>query len=260
MPNEETGVCFEAESATKPKNIIAIASGKGGVGKTWFSISLAHYLCSLGRRILLIDGDLGLANIDIQLGISPDKDLGDFLDGHATLAQIRSHHPEGFDMIVGCSGVQSLADFSTEQTQRLIQDIYSISKSYDYIMIDLGAGIQKSILQLVLSSTQCLVVVSPEPTSITDAYALMKLVWQSQPDYPFEVVVNKVNSKDDGEKTYSTLENVCKNFLSRNPKCMGFIRRDPRVADAIRQQTLYLSKYPTSDVAKDIAQLSKALI
>jgi flagellar biosynthesis protein FlhG len=156
----------------KGRNLVAVASGKGGVGKTWFSITLAHALAKAGRKVLLFDGDLGLANVDIQLGLMPKTDLGSVVAGRLTLNQALVPFPEGgFDIIAGRSGSGTLANIPLSRLQLLGDDLVVLSGTYDKVVVDLGAGVEKTTRNFATQAGTILVVTTDEPTSLTDAYA-----------------------------------------------------------------------------------------
>ncbi|MGE5476262.1 MAG: AAA family ATPase, partial [Bacteroidales bacterium] len=152
----------------KGRNVVAVASGKGGVGKTWFSITLTHALARAGKRVLLFDGDLGLANVDIQLGLMPKTDLGSVVAGRLTLNQAMTHYPEGgFDIIAGRSGSGTLANIPLSRLQMLGDDLVLLSNSYDKVVVDLGAGVEKTTRNFAQQAGTILVVTTDEPTSLT---------------------------------------------------------------------------------------------
>jgi flagellar biosynthesis protein FlhG len=248
-------------SGTKKNNIIAVASGKGGVGKTWLAVTLTHLLARSGRQVLLFDGDIGLANVDVQLGLTPQRDLGSALSGRNTLAETVTNYPEGgFDIIAGRSGSATLATMPVEKLQSLAVDLMNLQKNYDYIIIDLGAGIEQHVQYLASIASRCLVVVTDEPTSLTDAYAFIKVVNANKNAPDMGVVVNQAATQKEGESTYHALNKACVNFLNISPPLMGIIRRDNKVKDSIRSQKSLLFKAPHSTAATDAAALSIKLM
>jgi len=180
-------------------NLIAVASGKGGVGKTWFSITLAHALARAGKRALLFDGDLGLANVDVQLGVTPRRDLGTFLAGQTTLGETASRYdPGGFDVIAGRSGSGSLAQVAPSRLAALRSDLQILSMQYDYVIMDMGAGIERTVRSFATQAKFCFVVTTDEPTAITDAYAFIKVTALDHLVEDIRIIVNMAGSTRDG--------------------------------------------------------------
>ena len=240
--------------------IIGIASGKGGVGKTWLTISLAHSLARRGKRVLLFDGDLGLANVDIQLGLEPGTDLGTVLAGRCPLVDaVRPLEPLGFDVLPGRSGSGDLAQLEPEHLTALLTDLRGLARSYDVTLLDLPAGIDRTVRHLLATATNQLVVTTDEPTALTDAYALIKVEQKSGLGRVPSLVVNLAASHEAGRQTYRGLLRVCQRFLQIEPPLAGILRRDPRVPDAIRHQTSFMLRHPMSPAAKDIDSLARQL-
>ena len=252
---------LQSKSLKKGKNMIAIASGKGGVGKTWFSITLAHALSLYKQRTLLFDGDLGLANIDIQLGLMAKSDLGSVITGQKTLNQIIQNCEKGkFDIVAGRSGSAGLASLPIGRLQILGEDLALLSNSYQKIILDMGAGVEKPVRILSGLAEKIIVVCTDETTSLTDAYAFIKIMTMQYPKSDINVVVNQANSIKEGQRTYETLLKACQNFLKISPPLLGIVRRDTRVRDAIRNQTPIITRYPTSEAAEDVIAIAKRII
>ncbi len=241
------------------RNIIAVASGKGGVGKTWFSITLAHALANAGKKALLFDGDLGLANVDVQLGATPRRDLASVIAGEATLAQAATPHAGGFDIIAGRSGSGGLANLPPGRLMELRAELGRFSQGYDWTVLDLGAGIERTVRLLTKEARVCLVITTDEPTSITDAYAYIKVTALERLASGIQIVVNMVSSVRDGERTYSTLLRACREFLKLEPPLAGIIRRDDRVKETIRRQVPLLTRSPTCEAAEDVGQIARRI-
>jgi flagellar biosynthesis protein FlhG len=244
-------------------NVIAVASGKGGVGKTWLSISLAQAMARLGNRVLLFDGDLGLANIDVQLGIQPGMDLGTALERQMPLSRAVIPYPSGgFDLIAGRSGSGSLASMPINRLQALAAGLRAVSEGYDRVIVDLGAGIERPVRYLAGRAGYCLVVTTDEPTALTDAYALIKMVTLDAggQGVPIGTAVNMAASREIGQRTHETLNKACDRFLKRQVPLLGVIRRDPKVRDSIAHQTPLLVRHPGSPAASDVEALALNLI
>ena len=245
----------------KSRNILAIASGKGGVGKTWFSITLAHALANRGHQTLLFDGDLGLANLDIQLGLMPQQDLSSVITGRLTLNQVVIKYADGgFDVIAGRSGSGSLANVTASRIQRISDDLALLASRYDNVLIDLGAGVERTVRQLVHNASTCIVVLTDEPTSLTDAYAFIKVIHTERPEIDVQVVTNIVNSTHEGKRTYNTLLKACQGFLKISPPLLGIIRRDSKVPETIRRQAPLLTRFPNTEAAVDVEKIAQRLL
>jgi len=237
---------------------IAVASGKGGVGKTWFAITLGHALAAAGQRVLLFDGDLGLANIDIQLGLTPKHDLGSVLSGNVSLMDaICTCPPVGFHMLAGRSGSGSVASLAPARLDALLIDLGLVP--YETLLLDLGAGLENNTRRLAAWADTLLVVVTDEPTSLTDAYSVIKLHQSDGPGSDVRVVVNQAASQAAGRRTYETLARACQQFLELTPRLAGVVRRDEHVRDAIRRQTPLLIRHPACHAAEEVRQIAQAL-
>ena len=245
---------------TDPR-LIAIASGKGGVGKTWFAITLAHALTRLGRRVLLFDADFGLANIDVQLGLMPVHDLGSVLDGGVPLADAVVRHPDcGFDILAGRSGSGALSDLLPDRLEAVLAMPRNGSAGYDDVLLDLGAGIERGVRRMAGLSDILLVLATEDPTSLTDAYAVLKLHRIDRPLGDARIAVNMVATHAAGERTYFTLRRACSTFLRFEPKLAGIVRRDDKVRDAIRRQSPLLTRHPACPAASDIEVVAQGLV
>jgi flagellar biosynthesis protein FlhG len=242
----------------KGHNIIAVASGKGGVGKTWFSISLAHALSKQGKRVLLFDGDLGLANVDVQLGLMPKRDLNDVIRGRLNLDKVTQRYEDGgFDIVAGRSGQASLSALPTQRLLILRDQLIDISHEYDAVIVDLGAGVDRTVRMMAASATRTMLVVTDEPTSLTDAYAFIKLGSAAGMSKNISIVVNQAASVLEGERTYKTILKACENFLRLSPPLAGMIRHDPKVRECIRHQTPLLIRSPNCEAAGDIERIAR---
>lgn len=241
-------------------NIIAVASGKGGVGKTFFSISLAHAFANMGKKVLLFDGDLGLANVDVQLGLMPKRDLNDVIRGRISLDKvIQEYEDGGFDIIAGRSGQASLSALPSQRLALLRDQLLEVAEDYDVVIADLGAGVDRTVRMLSATATRTVLVTTDEPTSLTDAYAFIKLGNAAGMSKSISIVVNMVASQLEGEKTYKTLLKACENFLRLKPPMAGMIRHDKKVKDSIRHQTPLLRRSPNADAAVDIENIAEQL-
>jgi flagellar biosynthesis protein FlhG len=238
--------------------LTAIASGKGGVGKTWLAITLSHALAQLGRRVMLFDGDFGLANIDIQLGLPPAPGLGAVLAGRLPWAEAAQPLSQGFAVMAGQSGSGALAGLAAHEMAGIAADLRNLP--YHDIVLDLGAGLDSATRALAAQASRLLVVATDEPTSLTDAYAVIKLHGADAPGADVRIVINQAATPAAGQRTYATLARACGHFLHRTPPLAGIIRRDDKVRDAIRHQTALLTRHPGSPAAEDVTRIAANLL
>lgn len=258
---EETQTRTARPSFRRAPNVIAVASGKGGVGKTWFSITLAHALAKTGKNVLLFDGDLGLANVDVQLGLMPKRDLNDVIRGRLGLDKvIQEFEDGGFDIIAGRSGQASLSALPSQRLTLLRDQLLDVAQDYDAVIIDLGAGVDRTVRMLSASAARTLLITTDEPTSLTDAYAFIKLGSAAGLSKNVGIVVNQASNETEGEKTYKTLLKACENFLRLKPPLVGMVRHDKHVKDSIRHQTPILTRSPNSDAAEDVENIAKIVL
>jgi flagellar biosynthesis protein FlhG len=244
--------------------LVAIASGKGGVGKTFLAIAIAQSHARAGHRTLLLDGDLGLANIDVQLGIQPRGDLLSVVSGGMEIAAAVSPfdggaNGGGFDVLAGRSGSGALRALPARDIHLLGESIKLVAARYDRAIVDLGAGLDSAMLDIAAFCGRVLVVLTDEPTSLTDAYALVKVMSQRPGAPALAVAVNMAGDEREAGRTYGALERACLKFLGFAPPLAGIVRRDSRVRDAIRSQTPYLTRSPGGVAADGIARLTAAL-
>lgn len=243
--------------------MIAIGSGKGGVGKTWCAITLSHALARAGQRVLLFDGDVGLANVDIQLGLLPGRDLGEVVFRNTPLRDVIEHFADGgFDVIAGRSGSGALAQLDETTTLRLIDALRELTASYDVIILDLAAGLDRVVRGLAAAADLFAVMTTDEPTSLTDAYAVLKLhtLDRKTDTSRARIIVNHAASPNAGEKTYRALIKACQSFLGMKPPLAGVIRRDDKVREAIKRQALLITTYPTSVAAQDVEAIAARVL
>ena len=247
-------------SVPRGNNIVAVASGKGGVGKTWFSITLAHALTRMGKKVLLFDGDLGLANVDVQLGLMPKRDLNDVIRGRLSLDKVIQTYEDGdFDIIAGRSGQASLASLPSQRLTLLRDQLLDVAADYDVVICDLGAGVDRTVRMLSATASQTILITTDEPTSLTDAYAYIKIGNAAGMSKNINIVVNMASSEMEGEKTYKTLLKACSNFLRLKPPLLGMIRVDPKVKESIRHQTPLLIRSPNTQAAENVEDIASEI-
>jgi flagellar biosynthesis protein FlhG len=239
--------------------VITITSGKGGVGKTSISLNLALELASRNQRVCLFDADLGLANINILTGIQPENDLESVIDGSLDLGDIVIKNFQGIDIIPGSSGVERMADLTREEADRLIRSFLGLGE-YDYFIFDTSAGISSQVLSFCMASHEILLVITPEPTSLTDAYALLKVLSRKRYPSTVNVVVNQVKQANNAKQAYGQLRNTVNRFLSIKLSPLGIVARDKHVPMAVIAQTPFLKLFPDSAASKCIQLLGKKLL
>ncbi|WP_051938258.1 MinD/ParA family protein [Ghiorsea bivora] len=217
--------------------VIAICSGKGGVGKTFFSVHLAEYAAKRGQRVLLLDADLGLANVDVMLGISPKGSLLELVRGEKGLSDLIVPARAGFDVLPGGSGLYELTALDAEQQQVMMDEMRRISSDYDLVLIDAAAGIGDNVLYFVSASESALVVLTPDPTSLTDAYALIKVLSRQRNMRRFMVVVNQAEVFD-AQVAFKRLLSVADRYLDVHLDYVGNLPHSPDVREAVQGQKL----------------------
>jgi flagellar biosynthesis protein FlhG len=249
----------------RPAPIFAVASGKGGVGKTWLSTTLACIYARLNRRTLLVDGDLGLANVDVQLGVRPQADLAavmrGWIDLEAAVTPVMggAGNSNGFDLLPGHSGSGALGSLSIEDVGRIASGITSLALHYDRLILDLAAGIDPTVMRLARAADRIIVMTTEEPTALTDAYAFIKVARMHAPDAAPWVIVNQADKRLTGRRVYEQLAKACEVYLGFRPALAGVITRDPRVPDSIRAQTPLPIRHPTSQAFEDCLAIVEAL-
>lgn len=246
-----------AQTLTK---VISITSGKGGVGKTHTSVNLGLALVRKGKKVLLLDADLGLANINILLGFRPAATLQQVFEGKAKLSDIIVSHKLGFDIIPAASGVTEMIRLSKEKRLALISAVEELGTDYDYMLIDTAAGIGDSVIHFNVSAEEVLVVVDKEPTSVTDAYALIKVLAKEHGVKNFNIIANRTPLGTDGRATYANLAKATDRFLNVGLNYLGSIADDSCVSEAVIEQTPYLKRFPNSRASRDVTRLAEAII
>ncbi|WP_310605459.1 MinD/ParA family protein [Anaerosporobacter sp.] len=243
--------------------VITVTSGKGGVGKSNISVNLAVQLSRLGKRVVILDADFGLANVEIMLGIRPKYNLADLMYRGKSLREIITEGPQNIGFISGGSGIEELANLTRVQLDDLRKMLYELDDLADIIIVDTGAGISDSVLEFVAASSEVILVTTPEPTSITDAYALLKTLSKrsqfSIDDTIIKLVSNRVDSTVEGRELYSKLSMVVQNYLHLNIEFLGAIPMDMNVSRAVIKQKPVSLAYPNSEAAKAMQEIANVL-
>jgi flagellar biosynthesis protein FlhG len=243
--------------AKHPVQVIAVTGGKGGVGKSNVSVNLSIGLAELGRRVVLLDADLGLANIDILLGLSSSRTIEDVLQGECDLADIMLTGPGGIRIVPASSGTQRLSQLNSMEHAGLIQAFSDLGDDIDVLVVDTAAGISDSVMSFVRAAQEVIVVVTDEPTSITDAYAQIKLLNRDYGLFRFRVVANMVKSPQEGNALFNKLTKVTDRFLDVAMQYVGAVPQDDAVRRAVQRQRAVLDAYPRSKAATAFRALAK---
>ncbi|MBQ0759862.1 MAG: MinD/ParA family protein [Gammaproteobacteria bacterium] len=242
-----------------PVKVIAVSSGKGGVGKTNVSVNLACQLARRGNRVLLMDADLGLANVDIMLGLRPKWNLSHVLDGKCSIEDILIPGPDGISIIPAASGIKKMAELGNDQHAAIVRSLSALSGDYDVMIVDTAAGISDSVITFSRASQYVLVVVTDELTSMADAYALIKVMNRDAGIKRFKVLRNMVNSHDQARDGFERLNEVAQRFLDVSLEYAGFIPRDPYLIKADTRQKAVSDLYPGAESSLAFRRLAEVV-
>jgi flagellar biosynthesis protein FlhG len=260
MNREASSVMPGPSAAARRPRTIAFTSGKGGVGKSNLVLNVALSLARRGQRVTVLDGDLGLASLNVLLGLSPRHDLRHVIGGQRRLAEIVLRGPYGLTLIPAGSGVAELANLSMAGRDRLLEQLEEVARPMDFLLIDTAAGISDTVLNLVVAADEAVVVTRPEPTALADAYALVKVVVQHRPAYPFHLLVNMVKDAAQGEQVFQSLSQILVRFLGYRPGYAGHVTSDPAVGRAVVDQVPFAIAAPRSDASRDVEGLAAKLV
>jgi flagellar biosynthesis protein FlhG len=239
---------------------IAFTSGKGGVGKSSLVLNTGLALARRGQRVAVLDGDLGLASLNVLLGLSPRFDLRHVVSGERRLAQVILRGPYGLCIIPAGSGVVELANLDEVARRRILDQLDEVARSVDYLLIDTGAGINDTVLSLVLAADEAVVVTRPEPTALADAYALMKVIIRRETTYPFHLLINMVRDAGEGRRIHDGLSEILMRFLAYRPGYAGHVPSDPEVPRSVTDQVPFVLKAPRSPAALAVGALAGEML
>lgn len=243
----------------KPR-IMAISSGKGGVGKTSIALNLAITLSNSGKKVIIFDADLGLSNVDVMMGVYPNLTLHDCLKGRANISDIIITGPAGVELISGGSGFLELANLGDELLKNLTDSLHVLDSRADFIIVDTSAGISKNVLAFATAVEEFLLVLTPEPTSITDAYSLTKILSKYKLHDEIYLIINRAASTKEAEHTRLKFENVCERFLNIKVNYLGHVLEDRNVPEAIKSQQPLVTYKPSSPAAKCISKIASSFL
>lgn len=239
--------------------VIAVTSGKGGVGKTNITANFAYILSRMGKRTLLLDADAGLANIDVILGITPKYNLYHVLRGEKTLSEAVVEGPGGIKILPAASGIQEMAELSKGQKFTLLEELDGLDEDLDFMLIDTAAGITGNVMYFNMAAREIIVVVSPEPTSLTDAYALIKILYQGYAARRFMLLVNMARDSNEAREVYMRLSNATNHFLNLPVEYLGHIPHDQNILKAVKKQRLLAEVFSDSRASKSMSKIIEEL-
>lgn len=251
-----------SHSAESPfPRVIAVTSGKGGVGKTNIVVNLAIAFRRLGKRVLILDGNLGLANIDVIFGLNPVYNIGHVINGEKDLAEVIVKGPEEICIIPAGSGVHELVNLTNGQKLHLLNEFDTLNEDFDILLIDTGSGISSNVIYFNIAAQERIVVITPEPSSITDTCVSIKVMFNQHGTRNFKVLVNMVNNAKEAMSIFEDLSNAVVHFLKAiSIEYVGFILKDDNFQKAVRQQCTVLQLYPESESSKGLSELAQRLL
>lgn len=247
-------------NSTKRARVISVVSGKGGVGKTNVTVNLALSLVQMKKKVLVLDLDVGMGNVDLILGRRSNKHIMDMLYNQLSVWEIIEEGKDGLHTIAGGRNFGLLTEITEEMLNHFVRQLEELEKFYDFIFLDMGAGATEAALNFVLSSHEILVVATPEITSITDAYSMMKFIYIKDKNLPFYLVINRYENEREGRETYNKLKQVCMQFLDKELICLGKIPLDQCVLESVKKQVPFTIHKPDSLASKAISGLAQAYV
>lgn len=239
---------------------IAVTSGKGGVGKSNLSSNLGIAFAERGKRVVVFDADLGLANVDVILGARAPYTLQHVISGEKSLAEIVTSGPGGIGFVAGGSGVESLINLSGPQLERFLMEIEGLSSDTDVLIFDTGAGVDDSVMAFCEAADEAIVVATPDPASIADAYATIKTLYSRKPNAKIHVVMNMAPNHGVGEATFERLNSVAQQFLQKKLSHLGNVRQDSAVVDCVRKRKPFVVEAPGCNASQDVKSIAMRLL
>jgi flagellar biosynthesis protein FlhG len=248
-----------SEAPSSLARVIAVTSGKGGVGKTNIAANLAICLARLNKRVLLLDADISLANVDVVMNIRGKYDISHVINGHKSMTDIVQPGPSGVQVICGASGLDRLADLSDGEQRNLLRHLSSLQKETDTIVVDTAAGISRSVVSFCLAADHVLVVTTPEATAMIDAYGMIKVLARKRYEGPISIVVNMAHDIAEGKRTYQRIADVARKFLERDLYFAAVLPKDDRLCTAVRSRKPVVLAYPNAQISASLAKLAARL-
>ncbi|MBY6036074.1 MinD/ParA family protein [Fictibacillus nanhaiensis] len=247
----------QLQSSSRSARVISVVSGKGGVGKTNITVNLALSLIKMGKRVLVLDLDVGMGNVDLILGRRAQHHIMNLLENQLSVWEIIEEGSDGLHTIAGGRNFGSLAHISDDMLNHFINQLEELENFYDFIFLDMGAGATETALKFILSSHEILVIATPEITSMTDAYSMMKFIYTKDSSLPFYLAINRCENDREGKETSLKLMNVCQKFLKKDLICLGMIPLDHSVLDSVKKQVPFTLNQPSSHASLAVMQLAK---
>ncbi|WP_404409193.1 MinD/ParA family protein [Jeotgalibacillus malaysiensis] len=239
---------------------IAVVSGKGGVGKSNFSINFASELATKGHKVLLMDMDIGMGNVHILLGASSDQNILHYLEGDGSIEDVIVEVEGGFSYISGGSGLNKMVEWKDLEITRLMDGFNVLQQNYDYLIFDMGAGASENGLELIMAADEVIVITTGEPTSIMDAYSMMKFIHMRDHDKSFALLCNRVMNPEEGKVALSRLSSAMNKFLNKDVRILGSLPEDPYVRRSVISQTPFTKLYPDSPASKTLKNMVQAYV
>lgn len=249
---------YSSEVPTGNIKVFCVTSGKGGVGKTNLSVNISLALQKMGQKVLLVDADLGLANVDVIAGLYPKFNISHILSCDMSVNDIMLEGPMGIKILPGASGLYEMANLSTAELNILIKAFSAVTPDFDIVIIDTGAGISKNVLSFIQSSDEIIIVTTPEPSAITDAYAVIKLIHRYS--QKIHVIVNRVDNFKDGEFTVQKISNASRKFLHTEINYLGYVLEDKNVFKSNMEQIPFYTRFPDSMASKCVTNIGRNLL
>ena len=244
----------------KRSHVIVIGSGKGGVGKSTLALNLALSLCQSDKRVLLMDADLGLANLDIMLGLMPQQNIYHMMHNKIEMKNIIMQGPHGLDIIPGGSGINTMANLNDAELRHILLELGKLDYEYDFMVIDTGAGISKNVISFLLAANDIIVITTPEPTALTDAYGLIKSINKYKKTNSIYLLINRVATEGEALEIAEKMRLVCSKYLDLNVKYLGYVVNEPLMLEGIRRQIPFIDLFPRSVAARNISHIARQLV
>ncbi|WP_062197873.1 MinD/ParA family protein [Massilibacterium senegalense] len=248
------------QNIQKQTRVVSIVSGKGGVGKSNFSLNFAIFLAKRGKRVLVVDMDIGMANIEILLGGTGALDIIDFFQNQLAIEQVMTKGPLGIEFIAGGNGIGDIFSLSDKHFIYFLKELERISSQYDFIFFDMGAGLSESSLSFIQATNDAIVITTPEPTSIADAYALIKTIHRHDSTFPFSVVMNRAHSEKIGKEVGIRIQQAALRFLHKKINLLGVILNDEHVTKAVYEQSPFIIAYPNCKASVAIEKIGSCYL